>query len=77
MTRGYAWLAVGSKSDIVTGNKPLAPYDLALIGIPYYQLTARRIHKVKLVYVAHLARTASVIAESYLAQTPYLFHHIG
>ena len=38
MTRGYAWLAVGSKSDIVTGNKPIAPYDLGLIRISFITL---------------------------------------
>ena len=52
-------------------------YDLLGLGVPHDELLIAVLARVELVNVAILAGSTAGLAESNLAQTAYLTHHVG
>ncbi len=58
-------------------DEAVAAHDLFGRRIPHDELPAWDIHRVELIYVVRFAGTSSGLAESTLAQSPYLHHGVG
>jgi hypothetical protein len=73
----YARTAIVVEPDIAAADKAVAAEYQTALWLPDNKLATRRIHGVKLIYVAVFACAASGKAKSDLTQTSDLTHGIG
>ena len=76
MARGEYGLAVGVQFPVAAEQIAVAADYLLGLGVPHYELLVAVVASVELVDIHRLARAASRFAEGYLAQSPYLLHHV-
>ncbi len=77
MRCGDSRRAVGQQPHITAMNETVAAGNHLLLRVPYYQLTAWRVHEIVIVDIATFARTAAGCTERNLAQSSDFPHHIG